>query len=258
MKIHKINFFLLFCSIFLSFSVFCQKKSSLIDNSKYFIELQKENKSIEGIIATFRSTTLEEVMNEVTTNDQKLAFWVNVYNGFIQYYLTKNPELYIDRRKFFNEKRIKIAGELLSFADIEHGIIRKSQSPLGAGYVRSIFRAKWERKLRVNKKDWRIHFVLNCGAKSCPPIAIYDPIRLDNQFDIMTFEYLTAQTIYNKQTKVAKLVSLFSLFRGDFGGKRGVRKILKEYNITPEKPKKLKFITYDWSLLLSNYREIKL
>ncbi len=256
MKINKIHFALIFCTIVLSLSSFGQKNSSLIENSQQFIELQKDNKSVEGIVAIFRSTTLEEIMNEVRTNDQKLAFWVNVYNGFIQYTLATKPELYEDRRKFFSEKRIKIAGETLSFADIEHGIIRKSQSPIGAGYIRRIFRPMWERKLRVDKKDWRVHFALNCGAKSCPPVATYSPEMLDAEFDFMTRSYLEEQTSYNQETRLVKTVSLFSWFRGDFGGKRGAKKILYKRNIVVSKPKKIEFTTYDWTLLLGNYREI--
>ena len=241
-----------------SSSSFSQKEYAMIEASQKLLQLQKDGKSAQKIVDFFAKTSLEDIQAEIKTNEQRLAFWVNVYNGFIQYHLTKKPELYKDRRKFFNEKRIIIAGETLSFSNIEHGIIRKSQSPIGAGYVRRIFRSKWERKLRVKRKDWRVHFALNCGAKSCPPVAIYDPSKLDAQFDFMTKEYLEEQTSYDTETGIAKVVSLFSWFRGDFGGKKGAKKILKEYEITMEEPGSLEFTTYDWTLFLNNYREIKL
>jgi hypothetical protein len=47
-----------------------------------------------------------------------------------------------------------------------------------------------------------------------------------------------------------------SWFRADFGGKRGAIKIICDYGITSEKPKKLDFKNYDWTLLLKNYRTI--
>ena len=97
---------------------------------------------------------------------------------------------------------------------------------------------------------------MNCGAKSCPPVAIYNAQDLDKQFDFMTKTYLEEQTTLVGTT--ANVVSLFSWFRGDFGGKRGAKRILKEYGISDSKPKKLNFTTYDWTLLLDNYREIKL
>lgn len=235
---------------------FGQESKELIKASQDFLEFQKQKKSVEHIVKLFSSTSLEEITSEVNTNNKKLAFWVNVYNGFIQYTLTKNPALYENRRNFFNEKRIKIAGETLSFSNIEHGIIRKSQSPIGAGYIRRIFRPRWERKLRVDNKDWRVHFALNCGAKSCPPVVTYSPEMLNAEFDFMTRSYLEEQTTYEETSRIANTVSLFSWFRGDFGGKRGAKKILRDYNITNTKPKKLNFTTYDWTLLLGNYREI--
>ena len=239
------------------FSNSFSQKNELLNYSQELLNIQKDNKSPEKIVEFFASTSLEQIENGLNSNNEKLAFWVNVYNGYIQYALKNNPELYEDRRAFFSEKRIKIAGETLSFADIEHGIIRKSQSPIGAGYIRRIFRDKWERKLRVDHKDWRVHFALNCGAKSCPPVAIYNAEDLDKQFDFMTKTYLQEQTSVDEYGTV-QTVSLFSWFRGDFGGIRGARGILKEYGITEKKPSKIYFTTYDWTLLLDNYREINL
>lgn len=254
-KVFTSLFFLLSLQL-LQLNGFGQESKKLIKASQDFLELQKQKKSVEHLVELFAKTSIEEIISEVNTNDKKLAFWVNVYNGFIQYTLAKNPTLYEDRRGFFNEKRISIAGEVLSFSNIEHGIIRKSQSPIGAGYIRRIFRPRWERKLRVDKKDWRVHFALNCGAKSCPPVATYSPEMLNAEFDFMTRSYLEEQTTYEENSRVASTVSLFSWFRGDFGGKRGARKILRDYNITNTKPKKLSFTKYDWTLLLGNYREI--
>jgi len=247
---------LLISLLFLTNMGVAQQKNELIIASQQLIELQKQEKSVEHIVEMFSKTTLEDITSKITTNNQKLAFWVNVYNGFIQYTLAKKPELYEDRRAFFSEERIRIAGEVLSFGDIEHGIIRKSQSPIGAGYIRRIFRPYWERKLRVDKKDWRIHFALNCGAKSCPPVATYSPEMLDSEFDFMTRNYLEEQTTYDPETRIVKTVSLFSWFRGDFGGLRGAKRILNRRNIVVSKPKKIQFTTYDWTLLLGNYREI--
>ena len=122
--------------------------------------------------------------------------------------------------------------------------------------MRKWFCPKWERKLRVENVDWRIHFALNCGAKSCPPVAIYDVENLDNQLDFMTKAYLEEQTSYDSVSKTASTSVLMSWFRGDFGGKNGAKKILFTYKITPEKPKRLDYKTYDWALLLGNFRTI--
>jgi hypothetical protein len=232
--------------------------SNLVDLSGAFLTRIQEKKDVEDIIKKLESTTIEDITTDLDTENKKFAFWVNIYNGFIQYHLTKHPEYFEDRGNFFSEKRIKIAGELLAFSDIEHGIIRKSQHPLMLGKHQRWFIPKWERALRVNERDWRIHFALNCGAKSCPPVAIYNAEDLDHQFDFMTQKYLEEFTTYNTETKTANSTALFVWFSGDFGGKRGVKNILSDLNITPTRPKKVNKDQYDWILLLGNFREIEL
>jgi hypothetical protein len=220
--------------------------------------LQKimDGKSYKKEVKILEKSTLRALVSQLKTDSQKIAFWVNVYNSFIQISLTENPKEYRERGSFFKSKRICIAGETLSFDDIEHAILRKSRIKLSWGYLRKYFRPKWERRLRVKNIDWRIHFALNCGAKSCPPVAKFTPENLDSEFNFMTSTYLNEQTSYTKETKTATTVSLFSWFRADFGGISGAKKILANYKITPEKPKNLNFKTYDWTLNLRNFREI--
>lgn len=248
--------FLFFFVFLISLLSFSQEKVNYQKVSETLLQNLKEGKSYDTQVKTLSTSTLEELIQQLKTDTQKIAFWVNIYNAFIQISLTENPDLYKDRGAFFSNDRVKIAGEILSFDDIEHGIIRKSRCKLSWGYLRTPFRAKWERKLRVDNIDWRIHFALNCGAKSCPPVAIYNPEELDKQLDFMTTKYLKEQTTFNQETKVAKSVALMSWFRADFGGKSGACKILQEYNIVPVEPKKLEFKSYDWTLDLGNYREL--
>ena len=40
--------------------------------------------------------------------------------------------------------------------------------------------------------DPRIHFGLNCGAKSCPPIRVYSPTNLDSQLNRAAASFLCA------------------------------------------------------------------
>lgn len=215
-----------------------------------------DGKSYKKEVKILEESTLEALVSQLKTDQQKIAFWVNVYNSFIQISLTENPKEYEDRGAFFKKDRVRIAGEILSFDKIEHAILRRSRIKLSWGYLRKYFRPKWERKLRVKDIDWRIHFALNCGAKSCPPVAKFTPESLDKEFDFMTTKYLNEQTTYNKGNRTAKSVSLFSWFRADFGGICGARKILAKYKITPEMPKKLNFGNYNWTLSLGNFRDI--
>ncbi|NVJ88499.1 MAG: DUF547 domain-containing protein [Flavobacteriaceae bacterium] len=237
-------------------TVNCQNTVDYQQLSENLLNQLKNKNSYEKQVNLLEKSTLKELRHQLKTDKEKIAFWVNIYNAFIQIKLQENPKLYNDRGKFFSDERIQIAGEMLSFDDIEHGILRKSKIKISLGYLRKWFRPKWERKLRVKKVDWRIHFALNCGAKSCPPVAIYKPGNLDEQLDFMSKAYLNEQTSFNAETKTATTSVLISWFRGDFCGFSGAKKILFSYKITKEKPKKLDFRDYNWTLLLGNYREL--
>lgn len=248
---------LLIFSFFLFSGIhFSQEKINYQQTSQQLLQQIINKNSYENELNILSKSTLDELTNHLKTDQEKIAFWVNIYNSFIQISLTKNPDLYKNRTTFFSEKRVKIAGVMMSFDDIEHGILRKSQMKISLGYLKKFSVANWEQKMRVNEIDWRIHFALNCGAKSCPPVAIYTPENLENEFDFMTKAYLKEQTSYDSKTKTANSVVLFSWFRGDFGGINGAKKILYEYKITTEIPEKLDFKEYDWTIFLGNFRKI--
>ena len=220
---------------------------------KHIID-KKDTQEIQDILA---NTSIEELDNSLDTNDKRLAFWLNIYNAYIQVILQKSPELYDDRGSFFKLEQINIAGETVSFAKIEHGLIRKSQWEYGLGYIRKWFPNKFERKLRVNKPVFNVHFALNCGAKDCPPVAIYEWKRLSEQLKIGTKRHLDKTSEYNSVTNVVKVTSLFSWFRGDFGGKSGIKKILKGNEIIPStKGVDIEYTNYDWTLFLDNFIDL--
>jgi len=230
--------------------------SDLNSLSEQFLTSIKNGKDTNDLKAKLYAFSLEDLENGLKTDAQKLAFWINIYNGYIQVILSEHPEKYDDRREFFKAEQIPIAGRLVSFAKIEHGIIRKSQWELGLGKFRKWFPNKFERKLRVDKRDYRIHFALNCGAKDCPPVAIYDSDRLDEQFSKGTEMYLKKSSEFNKEKNEVGVTSLFSWFRGDFGSKSGVKKILKKCDIIPNTDVDITYKNYDWTLDLDNWTEL--
>ncbi|NNE78221.1 MAG: DUF547 domain-containing protein, partial [Pricia sp.] len=127
----------------------------------------------------------------------------------------------------------------------------------GLGFIRKWFPNKFERKLRVDDRDYRIHFALNCGAKDCPPVAIYEADRLDEQLNMGTKKYLERTSEYRANANEVAVTSLFSWFRGDFGCKSGIKDILKEFEIIPTTKKiDLEYKNYDWTLDLDNWTEL--
>lgn len=225
--------------------------------SEQFLEKVKKGENTMEIREQLATIQLEDLINTLKTDQQKLAFWVNIYNAYIQVILKRNPELYKDRGSFFSSDRIRIAGNKISFDKIEHGIIRRSQSKLGLGYVKKGFPDKFERILRVEKPDYRIHFALNCGAKDCPPIGIYTPNRLNEQFAKSTALFLKNSSKYDASENKVYVTSLFSWFRGDFGGKDGTKDILKNQDIIEStEDVEIEYKNYDWTLDLGNFIEL--
>lgn len=241
----------------------CSPKRSFISNADHgneytqlsmdFLDSLKESKSTVSIKSKLGQIDLDDLSASLINDQQRLTFWINIYNAFIQDILNHKPELYLDRKTFFREPMIQIAGLKLSFSDIEHGIIRRSQNEFGLGYLTKWFPPGWERKLRVNKRDYRVHFALNCGAKDCPPVVIYNPMMINNQLNTNSKSYLKNTTDIKLDNNDVLVTSLFSWFRGDFGGKSGSIEILKHFNIISDRDVRLKYKSYDWSLFLGNY-----
>jgi hypothetical protein len=70
---------------------------------------------------------LSEATLDGLSCDETTAFWVNLYNAFVQDDLRRHPERYHDRRAYFSERRHTVAGTDLSLDSIEHGILRHSK-----------------------------------------------------------------------------------------------------------------------------------
>lgn len=196
------------------------------------------------------------LVDELQTEDEKLAFWLNVYNAFIQIKLKENSGLYASRSRFFKIKNIVVAGQKLSLDDIEHGILRHSKTKLSLGYFNKWFPGKFEKIHRLNAVDYRIHFALNCGAASCPPIAFYKPEIISKQLDLATKNYLAQEVVFDTTTNTVTVPKLMLWFRGDFGGNKGVINILKAQGLLSANAKtKIKYKDYNWGLELNKYAE---
>lgn len=222
--------------------------------SAQLIENIKSYKETESIQAQLASVSIQELSSQLVNDTDKKVFWINIYNGHIQLILKDNPDLYKDRGAFFKKKQITIAGELLSFDDIEHGIIRSSTIKLSWGLLKNPFVGSYERTFRTNETDPRIHFALNCGAKSCPLVAVYHVENYEDKIDAVAKQFLLKAIIYKEEAKQVKVTPLFSWFRGDFGGKKGIIQFLKDNSLIPDESNpELVFLDYDWTLSLGNY-----
>ncbi len=203
-------------------------------------------------------TEIDEAEFSVLSEDVTAAkaFWINLYNAYVQLLLEETPSAYENKRRFFGSDRIPAAGTRLSLDDIEHGILRSSKWKYGLGYVPRMFPNHFEQKYRLPDMDARIHFALNCGAESCPSIVAYSPEDINQELDLSAELFLHQSTEWNDERDEVRISRLFLYYRGDFGGRSGIYEWLEQYGVIADgiRPQ-VRYTSYDWTLQKAKYRD---
>ncbi|MFN8243723.1 MAG: DUF547 domain-containing protein [Ferruginibacter sp.] len=213
------------------------------------VKMGKPTHSLEILLAKFEISNLTTCLED---DKSKKAFWINTYNAFFQILSEREKKIKPD---IFREKLISVAGKLFSLDDIEHGILRKYRWKYSLGYLPQLFPSPLIKQLAVSVIDFRIHFALNCGAKSCPPIAFYKAANIDEQLDLATKSFLESETFINETSMTVTVSRLMLWFKGDFGGKKGIRQILANCFNMNFKLYSIGYRNYDWSAELNKFAE---
>jgi hypothetical protein len=187
-------------------------------------------------------------LRQMSENGKK-AFWINIYNSFLQLNLREHYKKHPQQDRsdgagveiatatschalLYTTRNIPMAGRMFSLDDIEHGILRKYRWKFLYGYVPHLPMLVGPiSKLAVQKLDCRIHFALNCGAKSCPPIAYYSADKIEAQLDQATRAFLCQETEIAHVKHEIHLSKIFYWYYGDFGGKKGIHDLLTKYSV---------------------------
>lgn len=210
--------------------------------AKDLLTQMRINGAIAPAIKAIKATTLNELKAALNTEDKRKAFWINLYNAAFLVLRKKNN---LNSPKIFTSPRIKFADFSLSLDDIEHGILRKGQWKYGLGYFKRPFIRREISSLMVDMLDYRIHFALNCGARSCPAIRFYDYLKLNAQLNSAKNSFLVENSHeMGNQLVVSKI---FLWFYGDFGGKGGVIAVHQKVLTLNRANYTLKYNEYDWS-----------
>lgn len=226
--------------------------TNLVSLSEDLLLAVRYEEATDSLLAALAEVDYNTLLTELNSDTKKVVFWVNMYNASYQI-LYKDLGLRPD--DIFNEKAITIASIPFSLDDMEHGVLRKYRHKYSLGYMPKWFPAKHLKQLAVTKIDWRIHFALNCGAKSCPPIAFYDVENLEAQLDLATASFLSQETVVNEDTKALEVTKIMSWFRADFGGKNGIRKIVGKVFERNFQDYKISYQDYDWTAKLDYFVE---
>ena len=200
-------------------------------------------------------------LDGLQTDAERLAFWLNLYNalvidGVLTYGVRESvKEARGGIARFFRRTAYDIGGLRFSLDDIEHGLLRANR---GHPRLPGQHFAPGDRRLRyaLSDVDPRLHFALNCGAVSCPPVRAYRADELGAQLAQATANYLSSPSgvRIGSGRRVALLPKLFDWYRIDFGGMAGVREFAAGYlpedeaRALREPSTRLYFRPYDWSL----------
>lgn len=177
-----------------------------------------------------------ELTGAAATGADKAASLINAYNALtIDWILEHFPVRGIKQTDDpWTAKRHRVGGELVSLNDIEHGTLRPE-----FGY--------------------RVHAVLVCAAKSCPPLRnqAFTADGLDAQLDDAMRRWLARPDLnrFRPADNVVELSKIFSWYREDFEKvDGGLRAVLARYgppefgSLLNRADYRLEFRPYDWAL----------
>jgi Protein of unknown function, DUF547 len=170
----------------------------------------------------------ENTVQSAWTREEKMTYWINAYNAFTikliaDNYPTKSI-LNFDGGKTWDVRRIKLGGQKYSLNQIENDI------------------------LRPEFKDARIHFAINCAAKSCPPLynRAYTAESLDSILEIRTKAFINDPKYNTLSAQKAAVSKIFEWYAVDFGK---LRDYLNRYSaIQLNEGANIRFQEYDWNL----------
>jgi hypothetical protein len=224
---------------------------SLLKCSEQLLLNVKTGGQTSELEKSLSALTHEDIVTGLSNDDAIKVFWINMYNAWYQILAVREKK---KRPEIFTDKLIPIAGIKFSLDDIEHGILRRYRWKYSRGYLPKFFPGQRIKSLAVSKIDYRIHFALNCGAKSCPPIAFYTLDHVNNQLDVSAKLFLSDETEIDELKEELRVTKIMDWFMGDFNGRDGIREIVGGYLQKDFTGYQVEFKPYNWDASLHNFR----
>lgn len=185
---------------------------------------KKDEAKLNAYLSTLEKTRIEKNWSR----NKKLAFWINAYNAFTIKLILKNYPLKsimdLNNGKPWDVKWIKIDQRTLSLNNIENDIIRpKFNEP-------------------------RIHFAVNCAAKSCPPLLnkAWTSSNLNSNLERQTKSFINNSKYNTITANNVEVSKIFDWYGKDFGD---LSAYLNKYSKTKiGKGTSVNFKAYNWEL----------
>mmetsp|Transcript_8683 Transcript_8683/g.15639 ORF Transcript_8683/g.15639 Transcript_8683/m.15639 type:complete len:462 (-) Transcript_8683:241-1626(-) len=215
----------------------------------------------------FREATCElqkiDLISGMDANT-KIAFVINLYNMTVIYAFTELgiPHTDLARLVYFDQVKIDVGGHLWSLHDLESGILRSNRK--APYHLSKPFQAKDVRMQAIlPEPEIRVHFGLNCGARSCPPVKNFTAEGVQEELRIVAMAFCEQDEqvrvdVGKNGTTTLYLSQIFDWYKADFnGGGVAAAAIVLQW-LTGEKKRALesalnggslrvKSLPYDWS-----------
>ncbi|KAK3580926.1 hypothetical protein CHS0354_008218 [Potamilus streckersoni] len=162
---------------------------------------------------------LQDVNLDFSSEQEKKAFFINIYNALTIHGLVEQDELpssVLQIQQFWKKTGYKIGGYIFSLDDMEHGVLRGNRSH-PASTLPHFENNDPRLKFIVKQLDPRIHFALVCGAKSCPAINVYTADNLDMALDAATRSFCAQEISISLEGDEIWLSKIFQWYQKDFG-----------------------------------------
>jgi glutaredoxin len=195
------------------------------------------------------------------------AFVINLYNTIIPHSFARegiaNDD--ISRVTFFHAIKYQLGDQTYSLNELENGVLRGNRTvPF---HLRKLFKADDPRLVAILPCDHRIHFALNCGAKSCPPVKWFTAEALDDELRVVAMAWVEQEenVRVDAEKKTLWLSMLCNWYQKDFGkDKMEVAQTIASHARGHKLEQiqqllagkfSIKYIKYDWSTNAANAKK---
>ncbi|XP_076903281.1 uncharacterized protein LOC143558313 isoform X2 [Bidens hawaiensis] len=153
------------------------------------------------------------------THQEKLAFWINIYNScmmnaFLEHGIPESPEMVV---QLMQKATINVGGHYLSAITIEHFILRLpylSKYTFAKGVKNDEITARSVFGLELSEP--LVTFALSCGSWSSPAVRIYSGSQVESELEVAKKDYLQAAIAISTSNKMVAVPKLLDWYMLDF------------------------------------------
>ncbi|MBR9922708.1 MAG: DUF547 domain-containing protein [Bacteroidetes bacterium] len=185
-------------------------------------------KSNKDVLQSYLDLLADNPPRSDWSRNENMAYWINAYNAFTVKLIIDNYPVGsitdLHGGEPWDVKWIKLGNKTYSLNQIENDILRPIY------------------------KDARIHFAVNCAAKSCPPLLnrAFTAANLNAQLEKQTKAFINNPQYNTLGANSVKISKIFDWYEVDFGNVIGYLNDYSDTNINSGAT--INYHDYSWKL----------